>query len=502
MARIFLSYRREDSAAVAGRIHDRLRTHFGHESVFMDIDTIPLGADFRKYLNDAVSRCDVLLALIGEQWAGPRQADRRRLDDPTDFVRIELEAALARDIPVIPVLIGRTVMPRSDELPEALAPLVYRNAIQLDVGRDFHTHMDRLIHALEQLMATQRAPAAPPRPEPSAAAARRPEPAAPAESAAMASTEAARALIHEYLEQVAISMGAGMGGAWIDAPNLYSVWRKLNQKLGQQELIAALCDIIEEAQKYETYWTAINFLHFASRQVEDAQVLTRVLIVVCDHVPKGGHVQTAALALIQTLDLPKETIWEALLTAMQMTKPAAAEPILEAVLKFVPPDGVRRTGNAVIQVLRLLTPDAYQSTKLVAAVEFLEYREAAQALSEIMMRTTPEAASKIAGLLVQWNYGGAASAIRRYVDANHATVSHLYFIDTLRFLHKVEGPSSCPYIARILYDCHPYVQQNLEGRLGDLTNEPVIIDAVKKIHARTRDPEVKKRLGAFIDKLG
>ena len=93
MAKIFISYRRQDSAAMTGRIYDRLRLHFGDDAVFMDIDNIPFGVNFRKHIDSAVSNCDVVLAVIGTKWAGETDA-RRRLDNPRDFIRIELESAL------------------------------------------------------------------------------------------------------------------------------------------------------------------------------------------------------------------------------------------------------------------------------------------------------------------------------------------------------------------------------------------------------------------------
>src|SRR5262245_22919065 len=102
MAIVFISYRREDTEATAGRIYDALEPHIGKDSVFMDVETIPPGIDFRKYINDAVSQCDAFLALIGSKWLRVRKIGRRRLEDPNDFVRIEIEAALKRDIPVIP----------------------------------------------------------------------------------------------------------------------------------------------------------------------------------------------------------------------------------------------------------------------------------------------------------------------------------------------------------------------------------------------------------------
>src|SRR5436309_13635421 len=133
MPKIFISYRREDSGYAVLAIYDRLSSHFGREAVFMDIDTIPFGVDFRKHLDEAVGQCDILLAVIGESWLevrfkdGPKQG-QRRLDDPADFVRLEIQAALARDIPVIPVLVGSAAMPAEQQLPEGLRDLAYRNA--------------------------------------------------------------------------------------------------------------------------------------------------------------------------------------------------------------------------------------------------------------------------------------------------------------------------------------------------------------------------------------
>jgi hypothetical protein len=127
----------------------------------MDIDTMPLGVDFRQYLANEVNQCDILLAVIGDHWLdasygdGP-QEDTRRLDDPQDYVCIEIEAALARGIPVVPLLVGRTAMPRAAELPDRLKELAYRNAAAVRSGPDFHGQVDRLIQGLEQLVARRR----------------------------------------------------------------------------------------------------------------------------------------------------------------------------------------------------------------------------------------------------------------------------------------------------------------------------------------------------------
>ncbi|MFI5461439.1 MAG: SUMF1/EgtB/PvdO family nonheme iron enzyme [Isosphaerales bacterium] len=147
MSKIFLSYRRQDSIGVAGRIFDRLRAHFGSDAVFMDIDSIPFGEDFREHIDVAVGQCDVVLAVIGTKWAGETGA-HRRLDDPKDFVRIELESALHRNQPVIPILIDHARMPGEADLPPSLALLTFRNVIEVDQGRDFHHHVDQLVRGI------------------------------------------------------------------------------------------------------------------------------------------------------------------------------------------------------------------------------------------------------------------------------------------------------------------------------------------------------------------
>jgi hypothetical protein len=110
--RIFLTYRRDDSAGQTGRIADRLRREFGEDCLFMDVDGIPLGVDFHKRLNDEVARCDVLIAAIGNRWIDlTDETGQRRIDNPLDFVRIEISAALRRDIPLIPILLDGTKIP-------------------------------------------------------------------------------------------------------------------------------------------------------------------------------------------------------------------------------------------------------------------------------------------------------------------------------------------------------------------------------------------------------
>lgn len=147
---VFISYRRADSAAQAGRLFDHLVAHFGADRVFMDVDTIQLGADFARKIRESLDVTDALLAVIGRQWLDAKDdAGRRRLDNPDDFVRTEIATALERGTWVIPVLVGGATMPREDELPPSLTALAYRNAIDLSDAR-FTSDMKALIEALER----------------------------------------------------------------------------------------------------------------------------------------------------------------------------------------------------------------------------------------------------------------------------------------------------------------------------------------------------------------
>lgn len=146
---IFVCYRREDSRDVTGRIYDRLVARFGREHVFKDVDSIPLGVDFRSHLQRVVGRCDVFVIVIGDRWLGARAEAGRRLDDDQDFVRIEIETALQRQIPVVPVLVGGAPVPAERDLPPPLAPLAYRQGIAVRPDPDFHHDIDRLIQGIE-----------------------------------------------------------------------------------------------------------------------------------------------------------------------------------------------------------------------------------------------------------------------------------------------------------------------------------------------------------------
>jgi WD40 repeat protein len=162
--RIFMSYRREDTDYPAAWLYERLASHFASNQVFKDIDSIELGDDFVEVITAAVQSCEVLLALIGNRWlTAPGQDGQRRLDDPDDFVRVEIEAALARGVRVIPALVEGARMPRADELPASLAKLTRRQALELSPGR-FDLDTWRLLGVLERTI-TRRQDEDAPRPE-------------------------------------------------------------------------------------------------------------------------------------------------------------------------------------------------------------------------------------------------------------------------------------------------------------------------------------------------
>lgn len=151
--RVFISYRRQETSGLAGRLYDRLAARLGDDQVFMDVDTIALGVDFAEVITQAVSTCEVLLAVIGPRWLAATDEDgHRRLDDPDDIVRLEIAAALERDIRVIPVLVEGAAMPRGQQLPEDLVRLARRNALSLR-HESFRADADRLLAAIKPILA-------------------------------------------------------------------------------------------------------------------------------------------------------------------------------------------------------------------------------------------------------------------------------------------------------------------------------------------------------------
>jgi hypothetical protein len=150
--RIFISYRRQDSAGYAGRLFDRLSNRFGQSNIFMDIDAIELGVDFVQRIQEAVGSCDVLLAVIGPSWLTVTNTNGQpRLSDPNDFVRVEVLTALQRDIRVIPLLVQGAQMPIEKELPAELTALARRNGMGIEHA-SFDSDVNLLVTKLEKIL--------------------------------------------------------------------------------------------------------------------------------------------------------------------------------------------------------------------------------------------------------------------------------------------------------------------------------------------------------------
>jgi hypothetical protein len=159
---IFIGYRRDDTADVAGRVYDHLEAKFGAKAIFKDVDSIPVGTKFKEYIPTIVEQCQFFLALIGPGWLGARGEGGRRIDDPEDFVRLEVEAALRSfGVQLLPVLVNGAKMPNASQLPQALSPLADHHAAVIRRDPDFRADVERLIRTIEAGPAAHQAVVAP-----------------------------------------------------------------------------------------------------------------------------------------------------------------------------------------------------------------------------------------------------------------------------------------------------------------------------------------------------
>ncbi len=165
MAKVFISYRRADSASISGRIYDRLVAQLGRANVFKDVDDIPPGVNFGAYIQDSLRQCAVALVIIGPRWLDVQAADgERRLDDAQDWVRIEIETARSLGLTIIPLLVEGARMPKAAELPDSLQELAQINSVVVRNDPDFVRDMERVIAAIQRVFATRPTPAGAPAP--------------------------------------------------------------------------------------------------------------------------------------------------------------------------------------------------------------------------------------------------------------------------------------------------------------------------------------------------
>jgi hypothetical protein len=253
MPSIFVSYRRTDAPAHAGRIYDRLVDRFGNENVYKDIDSTAPGADFAEVINQTIARCDAVVAVIGRNWASAsrRGRQRRPFDDPQDWVRREIAAALERNIRVVPVLVEGARIPSPDELPDDLKQLTRRHAVELSETA-WTPQLEQLIDALAMPSPTPLADRAPtprserPHPPPrEPAASRRPRPAGARRQTRQLLAAGASAVIAIGAAVLALS------GRGSDQPN-ETMSREPGIARAQslyRERVGDVCDAVNSAEK-------------------------------------------------------------------------------------------------------------------------------------------------------------------------------------------------------------------------------------------------------------
>jgi hypothetical protein len=152
---VFISYRRVESEHIVGRLYEHLASSLGPNAVFKDVDSLALGGDFRTQLEASLNVCRVFVCVMGDQWAGPVGAPGRLIDNPNDYVRIEVETALRRNIPLIPVFVHGMRMPAADFFPDGLRDLAFRQGMPLRPDPDFRNDVTRLIENVISLLDKQ-----------------------------------------------------------------------------------------------------------------------------------------------------------------------------------------------------------------------------------------------------------------------------------------------------------------------------------------------------------
>jgi hypothetical protein len=149
MTSLFINYRRDDTSGYSGRLEERLASTFGSDAVFMDLGDIQAGTNFVRAIDESLTRCDVMVVLIGRRWLEAKDASgRRRLDKPDDFVRLEIAKALERKMRILPVLVNSATMPSASDLPAPIAGLASIQALELSDER-WNYDCEQLISAIE-----------------------------------------------------------------------------------------------------------------------------------------------------------------------------------------------------------------------------------------------------------------------------------------------------------------------------------------------------------------
>ncbi len=153
--RIFISYRRNDSADVVGRIYDRLASIFNEKNIFMDVNAIPIGGDFHEFIDQSIYNSDVLLVVIGPRWVNSFHHKEVSKKECVDFVFLEIESAIRQNTHIIPVIVGNATMPIENELPNEIKLLSRKNGVHVRPDPDFRNDIDRLVMGIKHLSNTR-----------------------------------------------------------------------------------------------------------------------------------------------------------------------------------------------------------------------------------------------------------------------------------------------------------------------------------------------------------
>jgi len=310
---------------------------------------------------------------------------------------------------------------------------------------------------------------------------------------------AARTLVDQGIKEIVADSKGSMGSFWVESPNAMIVWRRLYGELRGNE-IPELCHILGEAQEWEVYWKAITLLSYSVIKPEGKPFQLQILTAISNHIAKGGYLQTAALALLQKLPIRRE-IWECLIESLQFAQRSReAYEIVKIIVRFTPPDKRDQTGAVILELFSLLDDDHYVQ-QLVTVIEELDYRQAIPTLRDIFSYVYHYKVLSAAELLAKWQDKASVPFMRRYIDSKYKTATSDTHIHVLKALYKIEGSSCASYVAEILLNSPVSIQRGIYYHtLEEFKNEPVVMEAARRLVETTSDPEIRKNVGAFVER--
>jgi hypothetical protein len=497
-----VSYRRSDNQDATGRIYDRLTAHFGKENIFKDVDSIPLGVDFRKHLSDVVGQCQLFLAVLGAKWLDVQdEAGKRRLDSPNDVVRIEIEAALARGIPVIPVLVGNARMPSEADLPPSLSPLAFRQGIDVRPDPDFHHDMDRLGSALQTLLRST-----PIVGSEKVSIGTEPRDATPKDikddlshiassvEPANLTMEATPGELQMVREMVARLTTNGLNQ---EVSQLAPVARDLHRS-GQGREVLSLCQIIGDAKLSEVdRYKAVKLMGLAIRQQHAKPYVEKALDTLLDYGVLSSPLQTASIEAIMMSPASPKAKWERLFAALDLANEGQLYAIIMALSQVIPPSERQVTGARLVEMIETTNSAVHP---ICTVLKQIGYRAGVPALIRITEFCTPWKAAPISDVLVSWRVIEAVPAIRQVVENARYGTDH-NVAQLAKYLYALEGVVASGYLAEVLRDAAPEMQGYLIGQLGDV-HDSVFVEVVSDLARNSLDEPVKRKAQDFMQKNG